>query len=274
MPGVDASDGSGDRHALKYLSRTAYHGHVDDESPDREVSVLNIFKEHPHPNILQLLQAFAPSLPSRPHWVFATVEAETTLRAIIIKHDALLQQGDNAAAHDFGRQILEGMRHMHHHRVIHRDLKPDNILVSFDLAVRSPVPSLKNLTDVVGAHTWQVRVQIADFSRARVMPAMENQICGKAQPRSNIAAMSVMVCTRPHAAPELMAQDYDVKHAYGTSVDVWSFGCVFFELLIGDNFAPGRNGLELVAWWQVRLERPLPDHLCETSGQGGPQGTG
>ena len=101
MPGVDASDGSGARHALKYLSRSAYHGHVDDQSPDREVSVLNIFKEHPHPNILQLLQVFAPSLPSRPHWVFATVEAETTLRAIILKHDALLQQGDGAAARDF-----------------------------------------------------------------------------------------------------------------------------------------------------------------------------
>ena len=35
-----------------------------------------------------------------------------------------------------------------------------DILVSFDLAVRSPAPSLENLTDVVGAHTWQARVQI------------------------------------------------------------------------------------------------------------------
>ena len=160
LPGVDASDGSGDRHALKYLSRTAYHGHVDDPSPDREVNVLKIFQAHPHPNVLRLLEVFAPSLPSRPHWVFATVEAETTLRAIIYKHNALLRQGDGAPARDFGRQILEGIRHMHRHRVIHRDLKPDNILVSFDLAVRSPAPSLENLTDVVGAHTWQARVQI------------------------------------------------------------------------------------------------------------------
>ena len=266
LPGVDASDGSGDRHALKYLSRTAYHGHVDDKSPDREVNVLKIFQAHPHPNVLRLLEVFAPSLPSRPHWVFATVEAETTLRAIIYKHNALLRQGDGAAAHDFGRQILEGIRHMHRHRVIHRDLKPDNILVSFDLAVRSPAPSLENLTDVVGAHTWQARVQIADFSRARGMPEMVNaintRIIGKTQNRSNIAAMSVMICTRPYAAPEIMAQDHDAKHAYGTSVDIWSFGCVFFELLFGDTFAPGKNCLELVAWWQVRLERPLPDHLC------------
>ena len=126
LPGVDASDGSGDRHALKYLSRKAYHGHVDDQSPDREVNV-KICQAHPHPNVLQLLEVFAPSPPNRPHWVFATVEAETTLRAIIFKHDTLLRQGDGAAARDFGRQILEGIRHMHRHRVIHRDLKPENM---------------------------------------------------------------------------------------------------------------------------------------------------
>ena len=264
--GADASDGSGDRHALKYLSRRAYHGH-DDQSPDREVNVLKIFQTRPHPNVLQLLEAFAPCVPNRPQWVFATVEAETTLREFMFKHDALLRQGDGAAARDLGRQILEGIRHMHRHRVIHRDLKPDNMLVSFDLVVRSPAPSQENLTDVVGAHTWQARVQIADFSRARVMPEMvaatKTRIIEKRPLRSNIAAMSVMICTRPYAAPELMAEDYDAKHAYGTSVDLWSFGCVFFELLIGDHFAPGKNCLELVAWWQVRLERPLPDHLCE-----------
>ena len=231
------------------------------------MNVLKIFQTRPHPNVLQLLEAFAPCVPNRPQWVFATVEAETTLRAFIFNHDAVLRQGDGAAARDLGRQILEGIRHMHRHRVIHRDLKPDNMLVSFDLVVRSPAPSQENLTDVVGAHTWQARVQIADFSRARVMPEMvaatKTRIIEKRPLRSNIAAMSVMICTRPYAAPELMAEDYDAKHAYGTSVDLWSFGCVFFELLIGDNFAPGKNCLELVAWWQVRLERPLPDHLCE-----------
>jgi serine/threonine protein kinase len=246
------------------------------------VNVLKIFQTRPHPNVLQLLEAFAPCVPNRPQWVFATVEAETTLRAFMFKHDALLRQGDGAAARDLGRQILEGIRHMHRHHVIHRDLKPENMLVSFDWVVRSPAPSQENLTDEVGAHTWQARVQIADFSRARVMPEMvaatKTRIIEKRPLRSNIAAMSVMICTRPYAAPELMAEDYDAKHAYGTSVDVWSFGCVFFELLIGDHFAPGKNCLELVAWWQVRLERPLPDHLCEelsvdlkTSGQGGPR---
>ena len=56
------------------------------------------------------------------------------------------------------------------------------------------------MTDVVGAHTWQARFQIADFSRARVMPemvaAIKTRIIEKAPFRSNIAAMSVMICTR------------------------------------------------------------------------------
>ena len=62
-------------------------------------------RAHPHPNVLRLLEVFAPSLPSRPHWVFATVEAETILRAIIYKHNALLRQGDGAAA----RELVKGL---------------------------------------------------------------------------------------------------------------------------------------------------------------------
>jgi hypothetical protein len=69
------------------------------------VNVLKIFQAHPHPNVLRLLEVFAPSLPSRPHWVFATVEAETILRAIIYKHNALLRQGDGAAA----RELVKGL---------------------------------------------------------------------------------------------------------------------------------------------------------------------
>ncbi len=261
--GVDASDRAGDNHALKYLSRSGYQGHHGLDR-DREVTVLQLFQQHPHPNVLRLLWTFPPCPPGRPQWVHATLEAETNLRQIILRHDAALRQGEAAAARDFGRQILEGLSHMHRHRVIHRDLKPDNLLVSFDM-VSSPAPSPENL--VANRSIWKARLQIADFSRARVLPentiAIKTRVQRKAPPRCSIAAMSVMICTRPYAAPELLSEDYDAKHAYGAGVDQWSFGCIFCELITGDVFSPGKNCLEVVAWWQVRLERPLPDHVCD-----------
>lgn len=224
--------------------------------------MLKTFQARPHQNLLTLLEAFPPSPPSRPQWVLATAEADCNLRLFMMRNGRALRQGEAIMARGIGNQILQGINHMHYHLVLHRDLKPDNVLVFFDLAMCSPAPSPENLTAAVmdGANTWKVRVQIADFSRARKLP--KNRMSSKGQLRSTVADMSVMICTRNYAAPELLAEDYEAKKSYGAGVDLWSFGCIFFELVVDEVFAPGRNCLEITAWWQLRLGRKLPEPLC------------
>lgn len=91
----------------------------------------------------------------------------------------------------FAREIASGIAYLHANNVIHRDLKSDNILLDED-----------------GMHA-----KIADLGVAKVRSA------GSVYSQ-HTAAGSVM-----YVAPEMLR-----KEAYGTSVDVYSFALVVFEL--------------------------------------------
>jgi cyclin-dependent kinase 2 len=89
---------------------------------------------------------------------------------------------------------LRAVEYMHDHKCLHRDLKPSNILM--DVSTN--------------------RVKIADFGLAKsfVLPG---------RPLTN------EVQTLNYRAPELILG----ARFYGTSVDIWSLGCIFVELVIG-----------------------------------------
>lgn len=89
-------------------------------------------------------------------------------------------------------QILLGVEGLHHIGIIHRDLKPANILVIDD----------NNTTTV----------RICDFS-------ISKQKC-------NQEPNTPRMCTETTRAPEIW-----VKAPYDNKVDIWSVGCILFEML-------------------------------------------
>ncbi|GME79608.1 unnamed protein product [Ambrosiozyma monospora] len=97
----------------------------------------------------------------------------------------------------FFYQILCGLKYIHSADVIHRDLKPGNILV-----------------------TSQGVLKICDFGLARGIGA---QYMNYAHKSSNITNY---VATRWYRAPELILS----RNHYGKEIDMWSAGCVLAEL--------------------------------------------
>jgi len=96
---------------------------------------------------------------------------------------------------NFLYQILCGLKYIHSAEVIHRDLKPGNILV-----------------------TIQGDLKICDFGLARgISPKF-------LKPRPH--AITNYVATRWYRAPELLLS----KRNYSKSVDMWAVGCIFGEL--------------------------------------------
>ena len=91
----------------------------------------------------------------------------------------------------FIQMILNGMNYLHSHFFIHRDLKPANILVSNENVLK-----------------------ITDF--------------GSVRPFGNINDHFTQgVCTPNYRAPEIWFGAY----IYGPASDIWSIGCIFFEMI-------------------------------------------
>ncbi|CAM0951601.1 unnamed protein product [Alopecurus aequalis] len=94
------------------------------------------------------------------------------------------------------RQLLTGAAAMHGRGIIHRDIKPTNILVDKNHKV----------------------VKLCDYGSA--MPTAKPELCDYGQ-----------VGTVPYMAPEVLLEKPD----YDERVDSWSLGCVMAELLSGES---------------------------------------
>jgi len=98
---------------------------------------------------------------------------------------------------------LRGLKYIHSAKILHRDLKPRNLLVNSNCDLK-----------------------ICDFGLARaVVPDL----------KAKTGVMTDYVATRWYRAPELLLSWKE----YSNSVDVWSVGCIFAELLRRKPFLPG-----------------------------------
>ncbi|CAG9863133.1 unnamed protein product [Phyllotreta striolata] len=103
-------------------------------------------------------------------------------------------------------QVLRGIAYCHNNHVIHRDVKPENVLVS-SLGV----------------------VKLCDFGFARLI-STSGETCTE------------YVATRWYRAPELLVGE----PVYGPAIDVWAIGCLFSEMMTGDPLFPGESDIDQI----------------------------
>lgn len=118
------------------------------------------------------------------------------------------------------QQILRGVAHMHARWVLHRDLKTANLLLNHEGVVK-----------------------VCDFGLARR--------CGDPPAGS----LTPGVTTLWYRAPEVLLGDT----RYTSAVDMWSVGCVFAELALGEALFPGRGELDQMQRIFSVLGRPTEE---------------
>lgn len=125
--------------------------------------------------------------------------------------------------------VLAGVSAMHAAGIMHRDLKPGNLLIADDGVVK-----------------------VADFGMARAHAATGIES----------AAMSPCVGSRWYRAPEVLYG----SRSYSYGLDLWSIGCIIAECISGSPLLPGDTDLEQIRRVHMLLGSPASSEEAQNHG--------
>lgn len=171
----------------------------------REMKILRMLR---HPNVVALKEIVSSKAPpkegKRPPLYFAFEYMEHDLSGLL-NHPRV--KFSRTQIQCYMRQLLCGVAYMHRNKIIHRDIKASNLL-------------LNN----------QGMLKIADFGLSRFF----NEVNAKA------GRYTTEVVTLWYRPPELLVG----SRSYDYSVDIWSIGCIFGELLSGRPILQGKTEID------------------------------
>jgi len=174
---------------------------VEDEGvPSTALREISLLKTLDHPQIVKLIDVEHSSAPSRLYLVFEWLDKD--LKKFM---DSVGKNGMNDdLVRSYMAQICRGLEYCHAHSVIHRDLKPQNLLISAE-----------------------GRLKLADFGLARAFCIP-------------IRTYTHEVVTLWYRAPEILLG----QRKYGLPVDMWSVGTIFAEMANHFPLWPGETEIE------------------------------
>lgn len=201
---------TGEIMALKKIRLDA----EDEGIPSTAIREISLLKELAHPNIVSLYDVVHTD--KRLTLVFEFLDQD-------LKNYLDHSEGgvDVTVLKSFLFQLTRAIAYCHYHRVLHRDLKPQNLLIN-----------------------REGELKLADFGLARAFGIP-------------VRAYTHEVVTLWYRAPDVLLG----SRKYSTAVDVWSIGCIFAEMHNGHALFPGENEEAQTELIFRKLGTPSPEQF-------------
>ncbi|XP_008257386.1 serine/threonine-protein kinase 36 isoform X1 [Oryctolagus cuniculus] len=166
--------------ALKFIPKLG-RSEKELKNLQREMEIMRGLR---HPNIVHMLDSFETDK----EVVVVTDYAEGELFQILEDDGKLPEDQVQAIA----AQLVSALYYLHSHRILHRDMKPQNILLAKGGGIK-----------------------LCDFGFARAM------------------STNTMVLTSIKGTPLYMSPELVEERPYDHTADLWSVGCILYELAVG-----------------------------------------
>jgi len=207
---------TGKKVAIKKVPN-AFEDLIDAKRIVREIKLLQFFE---HEDIISLVDVLKPAKRTGFEDIyFVTDLMETDLHRVIYSSQKL--SGEHIQY--FMYQLIKGIFFMHSANVMHRDLKPNNILANKDC-----------------------KLKICDLGLAR---GYDEEVDDD---------KTTYVVTRWYRAPEVILK---AAH-YTKSIDIWAIGCILAELLGRSPLFPGQDYLDQLQRIIAVTGTPKPEDLA------------
>ncbi|MEW5918506.1 MAG: serine/threonine-protein kinase, partial [Gemmatimonadota bacterium] len=168
-----------------------------------------------HPNIVPVFTAGASD--GLPYFVMPYVQGES-LRTMM-GHGPLTSK----RAIPILRDVAKALAYAHEHGVVHRDIKPDNVLVSHDTAM------------------------VTDFGIAKAL-----NVAGTHTRSGALTNAGITLGTPAYMAPEQAAGDPAIDHR----ADLYAWGMLAYEMLAGEHAFGAKRGMQQLIAAQL-TEHPV-----------------
>ncbi|KAH9498192.1 Cyclin-dependent kinase 2 [Bulinus truncatus] len=165
--------------------------------PSTAIREISLLKELDHPNVVRLLDVIHCDMKLYLVFEYLTKDLKKYMDSFPSN-----EQINPTLIKVF--KLLNGISYCHSHRVLHRDLKPQNLLIDM-----------------------QGNIKLADFGLARAFGVP-------------VRTYTHEVVTLWYRAPEILLG----SRFYSTPVDVWSLGCIFVEMVRRQALFPGDSEID------------------------------